>query len=225
MEIIEKELNPGQKTLSEYDSKKIISSYQIPVAREILVGDRESLFSAVREIGYPVVLKGCSSEIMHKTEKGLIRVDIRDDNEAEKAFDELYQKMNTVDGKILVQEMVRGTREILIGMSRDHMFGPCVMFGLGGIFAETLRDISLRVAPLELNDALEMMAEIKGHMILEAIRGMKAVDKYLVADILIKIGKIGLENENIKEIDINPIIITSDGTLAVVDALVVFSSN
>jgi acetyl-CoA synthetase (ADP-forming) len=99
--------------------------------------------------------------------------------------------------------MVKGQRELVIGLTRDAQFGPCVMFGLGGIFTEILKDISFRVAPLERRDALEMMHDIKGHRILEAVRGMEAADLDALADILIKVGQIGLENEKVKEIDIN----------------------
>ncbi|MBN2568504.1 MAG: acetate--CoA ligase family protein [Deltaproteobacteria bacterium] len=223
MKIIEKALREGRKVLSEYDSKNILSSYQIPTVREILVDDRKGLFTAVREIGYPVVLKGCSSEMMHKTEKNLVRVDIRSDGEAEEAFDEINKIMNSINGKVLVQQFVKGERELVVGMNRDPQFGSCVMFGLGGIFTEILKDVSFRVAPLGVYDAFEMMAEIRGSMILEEIRGMAAADKNLMADILVKVGRLGLENENIKEIDINPIIIKSGGEPVVVDCLIVLN--
>ena len=121
---------------------------------------------------------------------------------------------------VLVQEMIKGKRELVAGLTRDAQFGPCVMFGLGGIFTEILKDISFRVAPLEKLDAMEMMQEIKGHKILDSIRGMDAADLNILADILIALGRIGLENENIKEIDINPLIL-SGGKPVAVDALVV----
>jgi len=128
-----------------------------------------------------------------------------------------------MDGKenaVLVQEMVKGQRELVIGLTRDPQFGPCVMFGLGGIFTEILKDISFRVAPLEKRDALEMMREIKGQKILEAVRGMPAADLDMLAELLINVGRIGLENEQIKEIDINPVIISGSKPVAV-DALII----
>ena len=220
MKIIEKAFEEGRSTLSEYESKKVLAEYRIPVTKEVLVGDINDLPKAAQEIGYPFVLKGCSSDISHKTEKGLIRVDIRNENEAIAAFEEIMANMDGNENAVLVQEMVKGQRELVIGLTRDAQFGPCVMFGLGGIFTEILKDISFRIAPLEKRDALDMMKDIKGHKILEAVRGMEAADLDILADILIKVGQIGMENDRIKEIDINPVIISGSKPVAV-DALVV----
>jgi acetyl-CoA synthetase (ADP-forming) len=220
MKIIDEAIKKGQTALSEFESKQLLASYQIPVTREALVKNEENLIKTSFDIGYPVVLKGCSPDITHKTEKGLIRVDIRNDDEAKVAFNEIIIGMNGNEKTVLVQEMVKGKRELVAGLTRDAQFGPCVMFGLGGIFTEIIKDISFRVAPLEKRDALEMMQEIKGRKILDSIRGMYAADLDILADILIALGRIGLENENIKEIDINPLIL-SGGKPVAVDALVV----
>jgi len=220
MEIIEKALKEGRTTLSEYESKQVLAAYKIPVTREKLVDSEQDLVKASKEIGYPLVLKGCSPDIAHKTEKGLIRVDIRNEEEAKKAFQEIVAGMGAGEKTVLVQEMVKGQRELVVGLTRDPQFGPCVMFGLGGIFTEILKDISFRIAPLEKRDALEMMQDIKGHKILEAVRGMPAADLETLAQILIKVGSIGMENDGIKEIDINPLILSGANPVAV-DALVV----
>ena len=220
MKIIDEAISKGQTALSEFESKQLLASYQIPVTREALVENEENLIKIAGDIGYPIVLKGCSPDISHKTEKGLIRLDIRNDDEAKVAFNEIVAGINGNEKTVLVQEMVKGKRELVAGLSRDAQFGPCVMFGLGGIFTEIIKDISFRVAPLEKQDALEMMQEIKGHKILDSIRGMDAADLDILSDILIALGKIGLENENIKEIDINPLILTGGKPVAV-DALVV----
>ncbi|MEA3437652.1 MAG: acetate--CoA ligase family protein, partial [Thermodesulfobacteriota bacterium] len=218
MKIIDEAIQRGQTILSEYESKQLLAYYGIPVTKEVLAGNRESLMAAIEEIGFPVVLKGCSPDISHKTEKGLIRVDIRNEDEAWESFKEIIAGMSGTENYVLVQEMIRGKRELVAGLTRDPQFGPCVMFGLGGIFTEILKDISFRVAPLEKYDALEMMQEIKVHKILGAVRGMEAVDMEMLADILITIGKIGMENEKIEEIDINPLIISGNKPVAV-DAL------
>jgi acyl-CoA synthetase (NDP forming) len=220
MEIIEKALGEGKTTLSEFESKQVLQAYQIPVTKEVLVENVKDLAKAAQEIGYPLVLKGCSSDISHKTEKGLIRVDIRNEDEAVKAFEEIMADMDGNENAVLFQEMVKGQRELVIGLTRDAQFGPCVMFGLGGIFTEILKDISFRIAPLEKRDALDMMRDIKGHKILDAVRGMEAADLDVLADILIKVGQIGMENDRIKEIDINPVILSGSKPIAV-DALVV----
>lgn len=220
MKIIDEAIKKGRTSLSEFESKQLLASYGIPVTREALVENEENLIKTADDIGYPIVIKACSPDIAHKTEKGLIRVDIRNDDEAKVAFNEIISGMNGNEKTVLVQEMIKGKRELVAGLTRDAQFGPCVMFGLGGIFTEILKDISFRVAPLEKRDALEMMQEIKGHKILDSIRGMDAADLDILADILIALGRIGLENEKIKEIDINPLIL-SGGKPVAVDALVV----
>jgi len=221
MQIINNALKEGRTTLTEYESKQVLASYDLPVTREKLVSSLEDLLKAAEQIGYPLVIKGSSAEIAHKTETGLIRVDVRNDEESTLAFREISAAMNGAgDGAVLIQQMVKGQRELVVGLTRDAQFGPCVMFGLGGIFTEILKDTVFRVAPLEKQDALEMMQEIRANKILEEIRGMAAVDKDILAEMLMTVGRIGIENDRIKEIDINPLII-SGGKPVAVDALVV----
>lgn len=220
MEIIQQALKEGRKSLSEYESKQVLAAYKIPVTREETVTDQAGLSKAMEDIGFPLVLKGCSADIAHKTGKGLIQVDIRNTDEAQAAFQNIMDHMPGKDGQILVQEMIKGQRELVAGLTRDPQFGPCVMFGLGGIFTEVLKDISFRVAPLEKSDAMDMMAEIKAHKILESVRGMPAADRDALAEILIQLGKIGLENDAVKEIDINPLILSGSSPIAV-DALII----
>jgi acyl-CoA synthetase (NDP forming) len=222
MEIIERAIKEGRNTLSEHESKQVLTLYDIPVTREILIEDIKDLSEAVNEIGFPLVMKGNSSSISHKTEKGLIQVDIRNEKEARTAFKEIMGRMDGEGDGVLVQEMVKGQRELVVGLTRDPQFGPCVMFGLGGIFTEILKDIAFRVAPLEKRDALDMMREIKGRKILEAVRGMEAADVEFLSQILINVGRIGLENRQVKEIDINPLILAGARPVAV-DALVILA--
>ncbi len=225
VKIIDEALKEGRTTLTEYESKQVLALYNLPVTREELVSSPEDLLKAADQIGYPLVIKGCSAEMAHKTEKGLIRVDVRNDEEATTAFREISAAMNGAsDGAVLVQQLVKGKRELVVGLIRDAQFGPCVMFGLGGIFTEILKDTVFRVAPLEKQDALEMMQEIKACKILEAIRGMAAADKDMLAEMLITVGRIGIENDRIKEIDINPVII-SGGKPVAVDALIVLQES
>jgi len=225
MKIIQEALRKGQKTLSEYESKRLLSAYGFPVVREKLVNTRAGAVKAAKEIGLPVVLKGCSPQISHKTEKKLIEVDLRTLKEVQRAYDEIVERVGDtpLDG-ILVQEMVKGSRELVIGMIRDAQFGPCVMFGLGGIFTEVLKDVSFRIAPLERRDALEMAQEIKGAPVLGAFRGMPPVDMELLVSMLINAGKLGLELEAVKEVDVNPLIIRGNKPVAV-DALVVLEDQ
>ena len=221
MDIVQAALKKGQKSLSEYDSKRLLSSYGIPVVKEKLVQSRAAAVKTAKEIGLPVVLKGCSPEIAHKTEKKLIEVDLRTLKEVERAYEAIVERVGEtpLDG-VLVQEMVKGSRELVIGMIRDAQFGPCVMFGLGGIFTEVLKDVSFRIAPLEKRDALEMAGEIKSAKILGAFRGMPPVDMDLLVSMLISMGKLGLDLDAVKEVDVNPLIVSGNRPVAV-DALVV----
>jgi acetate---CoA ligase (ADP-forming) subunit beta len=218
--IIDKALKQGRKTLSEYEAKLVLAAYDMPITKEILVKDKDHLEKAIQKIGFPLVMKGCSADIAHKTEKGLIHVEIRTSTEAKQAFREIMIGMDGFEGDVLMQEMIKGRRELVMGLTRDPQFGPCAMFGLGGIFTEILKDISFRRAPLEVRDAQEMMQEIRGHKILDAIRGMEAADKKLLAHMLINIGRIGLEIPEISEIDLNPVIISGSRPV-IVDALII----
>ncbi len=220
MEMIERALAEGRNTLSEYESKQLLAAYGIPVTREIEIADRKSLYAAIEEIGFPVVLKGCGPKLVHKTERNLVHVDVRSREEAVIVFDKIMNEVRQEDGKVLVQEMVRGRRELVAGLSRDQQFGPCVMFGLGGIFAEILKDVSFRVAPLQKKDALQMMKEIQGSKILGEVRGLPQADLDALAGVLINLGRIGVEEEHVLEIDINPLILAGSKPVAV-DALVV----
>ena len=220
MKIIEDAMKRGDKTLSEFDSKKVLDAYAIPVTRELVTKDLSDALKFADEIGYPVVLKGSSSTLTHKTELNLIELDIKDRDGLEKAYKALEERGGDQLDGILVQQMVKGDREFVAGLIRDPQFGPCVMFGLGGIFTEVLKDVTFRVAPLEKRDALEMMDEIKAKKLLDEFRGKPAVNRDILADALINLGRIGLEIDEVAEIDINPLIIDGDTPVAV-DALVV----
>ena len=221
--IIKKALKEGQRTLSEYDSKRILSAYGVPISREKLVSTAKEAREAAKKIGYPVVLKACSADEAHKTEKGLIAVNLSSQKALTEAFATLSKRAGkNYQGAYLVQEMVKGAREIMIGMHRDPSFGPSILFGLGGIFTEILQDVVFRVAPLKKRDAADMMRSIKGHKILDAVRGMPAVDKDALSNALLAVSKVALDHPEIAEIDINPLIIRGNKPIAV-DGLVVLS--
>jgi succinyl-CoA synthetase beta subunit len=219
MNIIAQALQENRKTLSEYESKRLLALYGIPVTREVLADSEEELRSALSQIGLPVALKACSADIAHKTEQDLIRLRIETEEDALEAFTELRNEIGPHDS-VLVAEMISGRREFMAGMTRDAQFGVCVMFGLGGIFTEALKDVVFRMAPLTRREALEMIHDIRGADILGEVRGMPAVNTEAVADIVIALGKIGLDHEEIQEIDVNPLIISGNKPVAV-DALVV----
>ena len=213
-------MGQGSKTLSEFESARLLAGFGIPTAKGILAQNLEEVKKAAESIGYPVVLKACSPEVSHKTESGLVAVDLRNEADLELAFQKISGSSPAKGGGFLVQEMIKGERELVMGMIRDPQFGPCVMFGLGGIFTEILGDVTFRPAPLSEADAAEMMREIKGNKILDAVRGMPAVDADSLIQCLMAIGRIGMEREEIEAIDVNPLIIQGSKPVAV-DALVV----
>lgn len=219
LDIIEKAVKEGRKTLSEYESRLIIESAGVFVAAAALTKTKKEAIQEAEKMGYPVVMKGCSAELSHKTEAGMVALNITDAEQVAKIFDELTNKAKNLDG-ILVEKMLRGSRELVIGLSRDSSFGPCVMFGLGGIFTEVLKDVTFRVAPLTKEDALEMIDEIKTKKLLDEFRGSPAIDRDALAKALIGVGDLGVKYDAIAEIDINPLIICGDKPVAV-DALVV----
>ena len=223
MKIIEDAIKRGAKTLSEYESKQLLAEYGVSVTQEKVVQTEDDAVKAAGEIGYPVVLKGSGEELAHKTELDLIALNLKDEDEVRKAFQQLTSKKEADVKEVLVQQMVKGDRELVVGLTRDAQFGPCVMFGLGGIFTEILEDVAFRVAPLSDWDAKDMMEDIQAKKILEAFRGKPAVDRDALAKILIAVGQIGMEIEQVKEIDINPLKIL-DGKPIAVDALVVLDT-
>ncbi len=219
-DIIAKALAAGQMTLNEYDSKRILADYGIPTTQELLLEDLAAIEQAAEQIGYPLVLKVCAPSAQHKTEQKLLELGINEAAGLKKAYERLAPRARDLGGGILVQEMVKGSRELVIGLSRDDQFGPCVMFGLGGIFTEALGDVSFRVAPLNQQDAREMTTEIRGSKILEGIRGLEPVRIDQLSHCLQQLGQIGIDHPAVREIDINPLIIR-DGRPVAVDALIV----
>lgn len=217
-------VNRNPRTLSEFESARLLAGYGIPTAKGVLTLNWDEVKKAAEGIGYPVVLKMCSSEVSHKTESGLVAVDLRNEVDLEAAFKRIGAASPVKEAAFLVQEMVKGGRELVVGMVRDPQFGPCVMFGLGGIFTEILGDVTFRPAPLSEADAREMIGEIKGHKILGAIRGMPSVDLGSLVQCLLAVGRIGMEREDIQAIDVNPLIIRGSQLVAV-DALVILKEK
>jgi len=218
-QIIQAAVARGAKSLSENDSKRFLSLFGIPVSHDILTKDGESAVAAADSIGYPVALKAVGARLTHKTEVGGVVLHVKTGEEIRVEADRLL-KIPCCEG-LLVAEMVGGVRELVCGLTRDPSFGPAVMFGLGGILTEILKDTVFRIAPLAETDALAMMSEIRAGKILEAFRGEAAADRRALAQILVALGRIGLEYEGVAEIDINPLKILPDGRPVAVDALVV----
>jgi len=210
----------GQTNLAEHEAKQVLAAYGLPVTREILVTSREDVGPAAAAVGYPVALKASSPDIPHKSEQGLVLLGLADEPAALAAYDAVATALARRPGGVLIQEMVAGRRELALGLVRDPDFGPCVMFGLGGIFTEILGDAVFRRAPLELADAHDMMEEIRSRRILEAVRGIPAADRGTLAEMLMSLGQIGLDHQAVAEIDLNPVILAGARPV-IADALIV----
>jgi len=218
MQIIPALLNADTGTLSEHDSKQVLAEYGIPVTAEKIVDTESDAVTAATTNGYPVALKASGAALTHKTERNLIALDLRSEQEVRVAYRRLASEADV--NEVLVQQMVTGERELVVGMMRDPHFGPCVMLGLGGIFTEILKDSAFRIAPLERRDAMHMMDELRGSRLLDAVRGRPPIDRDALADILVAVGQMAMDHGVISEVDINPLKFI-DGKPVAVDALVV----
>lgn len=212
--------------LSEYDAKKILTAYGIQTTREGLATSASEAVRIAHEIGYPVVLKIQSPHIPHKTEAGGIKLNLSCDSEVRRAYRDVianarkYMPDAVIQG-VLVQEMLKGGVEVIIGVTEDPVFGHAVMFGLGGVFVEALKDVSFRLAPLSRNDVREMMEEVKGRRVLDGMRGKPPSDIEAIIDVILKVSQLVTDyGDRIKELDINPLIVFPQGA-KVVDALIV----
>lgn len=184
----------------------MLKKYGIKFADFEIARKKEQIPKVVKKTGFPVVAKAISPKIIHKTDGGFVVVDIRTEKEAIGAFDGFYRKTKKFD--FLLQKQLAGT-EVIIGGKVDPQFGPVVLFGLGGIFTEVLKDVSIRVAPLEERDAREMISEIRGRKVLEGARGQKPANMDKLAKTIVAVGKL-MANEGIKELDLNPCFVGSD---------------
>lgn len=207
--------------LNEYLSKEILKDYGIPVCKEVVVNSTPELATKAREIGYPVVLKVLSNNILHKTERGGVLLNVREESELINGAMNLKRKFSD-DLSFLIQEYVSPGIEIILGVKRDNIFGfgPVIAFGLGGVFTEVLKDVSLRVCPLSWSDALEMIREIKGYPLLRGYRGKPSVDEDRLAEVILRVSELAMLNDRILEMDINPLILNGPDIKAV-DALIV----
>jgi acyl-CoA synthetase (NDP forming) len=219
--IIKKALAQGRTALNEHESKQLLAAYGVPVVQEAVARDALQAVKLAHSLGYPVVLKGLGSTLLHKTERGLVHLNLPTKAAVERAVHAIARGAGDELEGILVQPMLTGKREFVAGLSRDAAFGPVVMFGVGGIFTEALGDYSLRIAPLSAYDAREQIAEIKAQRLLGAFRGEQAPEIEVLVSTLLGLSQLAFEHPEIAEVDINPLIVASSGEVRAADALVV----
>lgn len=217
--------------LSEHASKELLKAYGVPVTKEIIatneVTDNEAV-SAAKEIGYPVVMKIESADVLHKSDVGGVVLNVRDDETVDKAFKDIIKNVSEKmpDAKIngvLIQEMAPAGVEIIIGVNNDPQFGPVILCGLGGVFVEIFKDVALCPAPVNKSEALQMIKSLKAYPLLNGARGKKVLDVNAIADTIVNISKFAVDNkDSLSQIDINPLMVYPEGEgVKAVDALII----
>ena len=209
-------------TLSESDSKKLLSSFNIPFASEVVTFSVTDAVSSASQMGFPVVVKLGGEKIAHKTERGLVRLRLNDEEAVTAAATELLAAATSEDGEVhlLVAPMISGTRELIAGMLVDPQFGPTVMLGIGGVMAEVIADVAFRPAPIDEAGALSMINSLRMQGLLDPFRGEAGVDRGQLVSVLLGLSRVATERADIVSVDINPLIVKSNGELVAVDALV-----
>ena len=211
----------GSRTLPEDESKRLLGGFGIPFAPEVVAADADAAVAAADEVGYPVVAKLNGEGIAHKTERGLVRLNLADADAVRQAAAELFAAARPEDGTVtvLVAPFLKANRELIAGIHRDPQFGPTVMVGIGGVLTEALADVAFRLAPFERLDATEMLEQLRTQALLGEVRGEPALDRTAMEDVLLALSTVAVERDDVRSADLNPLLIV-DGRPVAVDALV-----
>jgi len=218
----------GRAVLTEIESKELLKQAGIPVVETKLAKSKKEAIAISKELGFPVVLKIASPDIVHKSDSGGVRLAVANATQVGKAYSEIMVsiKQKYPDAEIqglAIQRMAPPAVEVIVGMSKDVQFGPVLMFGLGGILVEVLKDVSFRIVPLTRRDAAEMIREIKGYPLLEGYRGQEPADISALEELIVKVSQFVEQNPEIKELDLNPIFAYRDSAIAV-DARIILET-
>jgi acetyltransferase len=212
-ELIQEVRQQGRRQLTAEESLRLIGYYGIPVAKSVPAANREEIERAAKALRYPVVLKAVAPDLVHKMDVGGVLVDIRGPEELLEAAQKMTESVTRHRGNaagglgFLIQEYVRGGREVIVGMMHDPTYGPLVMFGLGGIYVETVKDVVFRVPPLTDLEAHEMIRQIRGYGLLQGVRGEAPVDFDALAEVLQRFSQLAEDMPEITEIEINPLMV------------------
>ena len=209
------------RTLAEHESLALLREHGIPTVEELVVDGPAGAVEAADRLGYPAVVKATGAGLAHKSERGLVRLGLRGPADVEAAAGELLDAAPSGDGpgQLVVAPMLAGRRELLAGAHDDPQFGPAVVVGIGGVFAEALRDVAFRLAPLERRDALEMIGDLRSVGYLGPFRGEPAVDRDRLAGVLLALSDLITARPDVAAVDVNPLVVV-DGAPIGVDALV-----
>lgn len=219
-EIISQAIADKRKSLLETEAKAVCREYSIPTPQFELAKNEEEAAKFADAIGYPVVLKIVSPDIVHKSDVGGVMVNLKDAKEVRDAYGKILINVKKHDAKakivgVLVQEMAPASTEVIVGSTKDPQFGPAIMFGLGGVFVEVLKDVTFRIAPITEDEAHEMIEKVKAYPLLRGYRGSPPVDLDAIVNILLATSKLVMEHQEIKELDLNPIMVYEKGAKTV----------
>jgi len=210
----------GRKSLLETEAKTICIEYGIPVTKFELSTSEEEAVEFADAIGFPTVLKIVSQDIIHKSDIGGVIVDLKDEADVRQGYKRILQNVKKHNPKarivgVLVQEMAPASTEVIVGATKDPQFGPAIMFGLGGVFVEVLKDVTFRVAPITEDDAVEMISEVKAYPLLKGYRNTPPADTDAITRILLNTSRLVIDHMEIKELDLNPVIVYEKGAKTV----------
>jgi acetyl-CoA synthetase (ADP-forming) len=219
-QIFNKAVKEGRKYLLETEAKTVCMEYGIPVTKFKLAKNEAEAVKFAEEIGYPVVLKIVSPDIIHKSDVGGVIVNLKDAKDVRNAYKQILENVRKHRAKakivgVLIQEMAPSSTEVIVGAIKDPQFGPALMFGLGGIFVEVLKDVTFRVAPIMEDEAREMIAEVKAYQLLKGYRNTPPADIDAIVKILLNTSRLVMEHQEIKELDLNPIMVYEKGAKTV----------
>jgi acyl-CoA synthetase (NDP forming) len=229
MLILDRARKEGRTILTEFESKRILKQAGISVVETKLAKTKKEAISLSQKMGFPVALKIASPDVIHKTDSGGVKLSLNNMTEVRRAYDEILRKVGkqfprAVVHGVSVQKMARPGTEVIVGTSKDPQFGPVIMFGLGGIFVELLKDVSFRVIPVERRDAQEMIEEIKGYPLLQGYRGKEPASISALVDTILKVSKLIEESPGIRELELNPMFAYRDKAVAV-DARIILEKE
>jgi acyl-CoA synthetase (NDP forming) len=224
--IFEEAREEGRKFLLEHEAKTVCNEYGVPITELKIANTAEEAATFSAQIGFPTVLKIISTEVLHKFDVGGVILNVNSKEKARNAYNQIIEnvKKHRPDAKIrgiLIQEMATCATEIIVGSIKDQQFGPTLMFGFGGIFVEIMKDASFRIAPITERDAREMISEVKAYPILQGYRGQPPADIDAIVRILLGVSKLVMDHQEIKELDLNPIMVYETGAKTV-DARIIF---
>ncbi|MGB5985116.1 MAG: acetate--CoA ligase family protein, partial [Desulfobacterales bacterium] len=222
--IIQQALDAGRRTLDEQSAHQILSAYGVPMVAQQFYSDPDGAVTAAQAMKFPVVLKGVGPKLQHKTEHGMVRLNLGSPEEVRRAAQELLTRDKSRVEGLLLQPQIEGQREFSAGVVRDSQFGPMVMFGLGGIFTEVMEDTTFGAAPLPPGYARQMLRRVRARKLLGAFRGSRPVNQDQLVQILEALSRLALEIPEIQEVDLNPLIADLSGQIWAVDVLITLSA-